>query len=205
MVGAHARPRNPPYTTFYYVRRRSRSEKIFSLQAEICSLWSGNFGRGARPPSQFALYYFLLCSAALPLWENLFITERNFCAGKLWSAGPPALAIRRILLSFMFGGPPALRKCFDYRPKFFSRKALVGAPAVPTRASHGYDNMSALCVAKTMRRQPVAPCTNASDPNFRRLITFGRRVFPTVELLTLFRYHVGSHVRVPNQSKRSSS
>ena len=34
LVGAPARPRNPPYTTFYYVRRRSCSAKIFSSQAE---------------------------------------------------------------------------------------------------------------------------------------------------------------------------
>ena len=35
IFGSGARPRNPPYIAFYHVRRRSCSEKIFSLQAEI--------------------------------------------------------------------------------------------------------------------------------------------------------------------------
>ena len=60
LVGAPARPRNPPYTTFYYVRRRSCSAKIFSSQAENFTrkLWS------ARPPSRPALP--LLLTACLP-------------------------------------------------------------------------------------------------------------------------------------------
>ena len=80
--------RNPPYTTFYHVRRRSCSEKIFSLQAAI---WApANFGRRAYPPSQAAVHYFLLCSATPLLYENVVITGGKFLTNKLWSARSPS-------------------------------------------------------------------------------------------------------------------
>ena len=63
--GAPARSRNPPSITFYYGWRRSCSKEIFSSQAAYsCPVI---FGRRARPHSQPAVHYFLLCSAAFPL------------------------------------------------------------------------------------------------------------------------------------------
>ena len=132
IFGSGARPRNPPYTTFYHVRRRSCSEKIFSLQAEILTRKT-LVGAPARPRN--------------PLYTTFYHVRRRSC----------------------------FREIFSLQAEILTQNSLVDAPAVTTRASLACDSMSALCVAKTMRRQPVASCINALNPNFKVALKRGQK------------------------------
>ena len=131
LVGAPARPRNPPYTTFYYVRRRSCSAEIFSSQAE-----------SFYPEA-------LVGASAVPTRASLAFDSMSApCVGTLAPCRGADSPIRCGYLSLC---------CFRCSPRLFHRERYGGCTSLlhdagPFTRSHSTRE------ACHMRRQPVASC-----------------------------------------------
>ena len=131
IYGSGARPRNPPYTTFYYVRRRSCSAEIFSSQAE-----------SFYPEA-------LVGASAVPTRASLAFDSMSApCVGTLAPCRGADSPIRCGYLSLC---------CFRCSPRLFHRERYGGCTsslhdAGPFTRSHSTRE------ACHMRRQPVASC-----------------------------------------------